>query len=292
MRGSRRSSTQPGSGWKLSETDTRVCGFARLGRPSERSLVLQGSLPDEWPTLAGERTHGSVTLSSRNAPSTTARRGRGGRFLKLVNSGSNNGVAPKRFLPRQSAAFKVLRNDRAKFDLDEFLSRPLLAHLSTSSEEGARNSVFWYLWEEGALWVIVEDGYNTAQDRVRDDSRVAVGIVDFDPKTGFLQHVSIRGKGSLEPWNHDRASRLLRRYYAHLDGYVAPPRKPGEPTTGRRQTMFLRVTPKSVLLRDQAYRASVLASVAKKRAGQAGHHPSSRVRSAGLPLRKGRSADG
>ncbi len=68
MRGSRRSSTQPGSGWKLSETDTRVCGFARLGRPSERSLVLQGSLPDEWPTLAGERTHGSVTLSSRNGP--------------------------------------------------------------------------------------------------------------------------------------------------------------------------------------------------------------------------------
>jgi hypothetical protein len=85
---------------------------------------------------------------------------------------------------------------------------------------------------------------------------------------------------------------LLRRYYAHLDGYVAPPRKPGEPTTGRRQTMFLRVTPKSVLLRDQAYRASVLASVAKKRAGQAGRHPASRVRSAGLPLRKGWSADG
>ena len=68
MRGSRRSSTQPGSGWKLSETDTRVCGFARLGRPSERSLVLQGSLPDEWPTLAGELTHGSVALSIRNGP--------------------------------------------------------------------------------------------------------------------------------------------------------------------------------------------------------------------------------
>ena len=229
---------------------------------------------------------------SLNAHVAATRDDEGDGFLKFVRGALNNGLEPSRFVPRPNAAFRVLRNDRAKFDLGEFLSRPLLAHVSTSSERGARNSVFWYLWEESALWMIVEEGYNTAQDRVRDDSRVAVGIVDFDPKTGFLQHVSIRGKGSLEPWDDDRGSRLLRRYYGHLDGYVAPPRTPREPTTGRGPMVFLRVTPTSVLLRDHAYRTSVLESAAKKRAGQADHHPASRVRSAGLPLRKGRSADG
>lgn len=210
----------------------------------------------------------------------------------MVDHDLSKGMAPRQFVPRRSAAFKILRNDRAKFDLREFLSRPLLAHLSTNSEEGARNSVFWYPWEEDALWVIVEDGYNTAQDRVRDDSRVAVGIVDFDPKAGFLQHVSIRGNGSLEPWDDDRASRLLRRYYAHLEGYVAPPRKAGEPTTGRARMRFLRVTPESIFLRDLAYRASVLESAAQRRSGRADRPLVGRVRCAALALRKGRSAAG
>lgn len=160
--------------------------------------------------------------------------------------------------------FRVARNDRAKFDLDEYFSRPLLAHLSTSSSEGARNSVFWYLWEEGTLWMIMEEGFNTAQHRASDDPRVSVGIVDFDPKTGFLQHVSIRGRASLEPWDDDRASRLLRRYYAHLDGYVAPPRKPGEAVTGRHRMTFLRISPESVLMRELEYRASVLEDASKK----------------------------
>ena len=35
---------------------------------------------------------------------------------------------------------KLLRNDRAESDLDEFLSRPLMAHLATESGAGAPES--------------------------------------------------------------------------------------------------------------------------------------------------------
>jgi hypothetical protein len=163
--------------------------------------------------------------------------------------------------------FRILRNKRAKFELDEFLSRPLLAHLSTTSEQGARNSVFWFIWEDDALWMILEEGFNNVQGRVRKDSRVAVGVVDFDSRSGFFQHVSIRGRASLEPWADDRAGRVLRRYYRHLDGYVASPRRPGERTTGRFPMTFLRVVPESVMLREMEYRTSVLGKSARPGTG-------------------------
>lgn len=152
----------------------------------------------------------------------------------------------------------ILRDSHAEINLDEFLSRPLLAFLSTASEHGARGSVLWFIWEEGTLWMILEEGYNTVQDRVRLDPRVAVSITDFDPTTGLLQHVSIRGRGGLSPWDDDRASRLLRRYYRHLDGYATSPRPFGERVRGRLPMLFLRVTPESIVMRDQSYRDLVL----------------------------------
>ncbi len=153
---------------------------------------------------------------------------------------------------------KVDRSKAGSIDLEEFLSRPLLAHIATGSDEGARNSLFWFLWEDGALWFILEEGFNTLQARVRGDPRVAVGLADFDPKSGLLEHVSIRGRASIEGWNDARASRLLRRYYRQLDGYVEPPVAPDEKVTGRLPMTFLKVVPESVVLRDHTYRENVV----------------------------------
>ncbi|MGI0072159.1 MAG: pyridoxamine 5'-phosphate oxidase family protein [Thermoplasmata archaeon] len=118
---------------------------------------------------------------------------------------------------------RITRDERAQFDLDEFLSRPLLAHLATGSEDGARESPLWYLWEDGAFWFVVEQGYNTYHERASRQPNVAIGLVDFDPRSGRLQHVGVRGRASIAPWDDDRASGLLRRYYRHLDGYEEPP---------------------------------------------------------------------
>jgi hypothetical protein len=153
---------------------------------------------------------------------------------------------------------EVDRSKAGKVELEEFLSRPLLAHIASSSDFGARNSLFWFLWEDGALWFILEEGFNTLQSRVQEDPRVAVGLADFDPKRGFLEHVSIRGRASVEGWDDARARRLLRRYYRFLDGYVEPPVNPGEKVTGRLPMTFLKIVPESVVIRDHTYRDNVV----------------------------------
>ena len=44
--------------------------------------------------------------------------------------------------------------DRALFDLTEFLSRPLYAHLAHNSENGPRESPVWFHWDGQAVWII------------------------------------------------------------------------------------------------------------------------------------------
>ena len=38
--------------------------------------------------------------------------------------------------------------------LEDFLARPLFCHLGTLSEDGPRVSPLWFLWEDGAIWII------------------------------------------------------------------------------------------------------------------------------------------
>ena len=49
---------------------------------------------------------------------------------------------------------KVSAGDRPLFDLGEFLSRPLFAHLAHASEHGPRESPVWFHWDGVAVWVI------------------------------------------------------------------------------------------------------------------------------------------
>ncbi|HEV2317214.1 MAG TPA: pyridoxamine 5'-phosphate oxidase family protein [Thermoplasmata archaeon] len=153
---------------------------------------------------------------------------------------------------------RITRGKGGEYDLDEFLTRPLLAIISTLSPEGGRASVAWFIWEEGALWTIVEDGYNTFQRRVASDGRVAVAVVDFRPREGLLQHVSLRGNATVEPFDDARGSRLLTRYYRHLAGYHASPRSESGTVQGRLPMRLVRIVPDSVLLRGWAYRPDVL----------------------------------
>jgi hypothetical protein len=91
---------------------------------------------------------------------------------------------------------KVHRSGKP-FDLDKFLARPLFAHLATGSLEGPRESPVWFLWEDGAIWLIgtSSDGF---PKRIANEARCALGFVDFDLGQGFLQHVGMREK---QPWN-------------------------------------------------------------------------------------------
>ncbi len=48
----------------------------------------------------------------------------------------------------------VSAGDRAIFDMDEFLARPLYAHLAHNGEQGPRESPVWFHWDGQAIWII------------------------------------------------------------------------------------------------------------------------------------------
>src|SRR5262249_43026881 len=105
---------------------------------------------------------------------------------------------------------KVSAGDGPLFDLHEFLSRPLFAHLAHASEHGPRDSPVWFHWDGSAVWII---GGDTFPANLRRDPRCAVGVVDFDPATGRCQHVGIRGTAEVLPFDTATARTIFRRYF-------------------------------------------------------------------------------
>ncbi|MDA8354369.1 MAG: pyridoxamine 5'-phosphate oxidase family protein [Firmicutes bacterium] len=142
---------------------------------------------------------------------------------------------------------QIIRDTKRSFDLAEFLTRPLFAHLATVCEQGPRDSPVWFHWEEGALWMI-----GTPQDsfpkRIKADPRCAVGIVDFDPKQGRVLHAGFRGWATVEPFDPDIATRLLSRY-------LGPSQQKWDPRFRDldQRNRLIRFHPKTVVLRDQSY---------------------------------------
>lgn len=145
---------------------------------------------------------------------------------------------------------RVIRDgSRGSFDLDEFLSRPLFAHLATASEHGPRHSPVWFAWEEGAIWII-GDGGDTFPGRIEQDPRCAVGVVDFDPGTGLVQHAGFRGRATVKPFDRDRVRRLLSRYLPGEGNGWDGNFQEALDDTG---LVFVRFEPETVVIRDQSY---------------------------------------
>jgi len=105
---------------------------------------------------------------------------------------------------------KVSAGDREIFDLDEFLSRPLFAHLAHNSENGPRESPVWFHWDGQAIWII---GGQTFPENLEGDPRCAIGIVDWEPTTGRCQHVGLRGTAEVLPFDTAMARTIFRRYF-------------------------------------------------------------------------------
>jgi hypothetical protein len=153
---------------------------------------------------------------------------------------------------------KIVRQTGSHFDpgeegarrlLADLLSRPLFAHLATASDEGPRESPVWFLWEEGALWVIGSYSTDTFPKRIEREPRCAVGIVDFDAATGLVQHAGFRGRARLAPHDPERMGRLLSRYMGERDAwdtrFVEILDDP--------DYIFIRFDPETAVVRDQSY---------------------------------------
>jgi hypothetical protein len=133
--------------------------------------------------------------------------------------------------------------------LDEFLRRPLFCFLAQESDDGPRLSPLWFLWEEGAVWNVARLGGRSYPERVRRFPRTALAVVDFDPATGRVQHVGMRGEASLEPYDPDRAGRLFEKYLgAERTAWPAMFRD-----LEADDYRLIRVDPATVVARDQSY---------------------------------------
>lgn len=153
---------------------------------------------------------------------------------------------------------RIVLKTGSHFDLDEesasslmqdVLRRPLFAHLATASEHGPRESPVWFLWEDGAIWIIGNNQTDSFPSRIAAEPRCALGIVDFDISKGVVQHVGFRGRASLEPHDRDRMEKVFTRYM-------------GEPKRwdfrfveilDDLDYIFIRLEPDTVVVRDQSY---------------------------------------
>jgi hypothetical protein len=135
-------------------------------------------------------------------------------------------------------------------DLLEFLTRPLVAHLATASGDGPRETPVWFLWEDGAIWFIGDRKNDSFPHRLAHDSRCAVGIMDFNKDTGLMQHVGLRGQSTIEPFELERARRLLCRYLGE-----DPQRWPGRylHVLENPDNLLVRFEPEVAVARDQSY---------------------------------------
>ncbi|HWT01385.1 MAG TPA: pyridoxamine 5'-phosphate oxidase family protein [Pyrinomonadaceae bacterium] len=153
---------------------------------------------------------------------------------------------------------KIVAQTGSHFDQDEaaahslmsdVLARPLFAHLATSSEAGPRESPVWFMWEEGALWIIGNYRTDSFPKRVERDPRCAVGVVDFDAATGLVLHVGFRGRGSLSPHDGERMKRLLGRYMGAEENWDSR----FVEILDDADYIFVRFEPETAVVRDQSY---------------------------------------
>ncbi len=144
----------------------------------------------------------------------------------------------------------IIRDRPRDMDLDAFLARPLFAHLATASPDGPRESPVWFLWEDAALWIIGSRRDDTFPARLDREPACALGIVDFEPTRGLVQHVGVRGRAVVVPFDRERARRLLRRYIGTDEARWNPRFRA---TLDDAANILIRVIPETVVVRDVSY---------------------------------------
>ncbi len=159
---------------------------------------------------------------------------------------------------------RVSSGGRAIFDLDEFLARPLYAHLAHNSDQGPRESPVWFHWDGEAIWIIGGTSFPANLDR---DARCALGIVDWDLVTGLSHHVGMRGKAEVLPFDGAMVKTIFRRYFgpdeADWDSRF------DDATTGEEAGVrMVRFSPETVVIRDQSYKPTRWARQERLRSGE------------------------
>lgn len=142
----------------------------------------------------------------------------------------------------------VSAGDRDLFELDEFLSRPLYAHLAHCSEKGPCESPVWFHWDGQGIWIIGGTSFPTNLKR---RPACALGIVDWDMATGRSHHVGIRGRADVLPFDRAMARTIFRKYFGPDESDWD--HRFDDVFTDEPGLEMVRITPETVVVRDQSY---------------------------------------
>jgi len=136
------------------------------------------------------------------------------------------------------------------FDVDAFLAQPLTARVATS---GPTVRPTWYLWEDGAFWILTGP-WATLPNRVQADPAIAIVVDVCDLATGLVQQVIARGQAEILPFDVARGRRKLSRYLgqdeARWDRRFRHYLHDDPAHTG---TVWLRLRPDSLVAQDLSY---------------------------------------
>ena len=135
--------------------------------------------------------------------------------------------------------------------LEEFLNRSLFCFVAQESDTGPRVSPLWFLWEGGAIWNVAQMSDRSYPERVKQYPQTALAVVDFDPATGRVEHVGMRGNSMLEPYDQSRAERLFQKYLGEHQTEWPTRFVELDPDNYR----LIRFEPETVVARDQSYPA-------------------------------------
>jgi hypothetical protein len=137
------------------------------------------------------------------------------------------------------------------FDVDEFLARPLTARVATN---GPTVRPAWYLWEDGAFWILTGP-WARLLARVQADPLVAVVVDECDLATGTVRQVIARGQAGLRPFDVARGRRKLARYLgADETAWDERFRRYLHDDPAQRGTQWLHLRPARLTATDLSYR--------------------------------------
>jgi nitroimidazol reductase NimA-like FMN-containing flavoprotein (pyridoxamine 5'-phosphate oxidase superfamily) len=139
------------------------------------------------------------------------------------------------------------------FDVDTFLARPLTARVATA---GPTVRPVWYLWEEGAFWILTGP-WARLLGRVRADPALALVVDVCEPDTGLVRQVIARGRAEILPFDVPRGRRKLARYLGPDDTAWDPRFRHyllDDPAGAG--TVWLRLRPTSLMAKDLSYAVS------------------------------------
>jgi nitroimidazol reductase NimA-like FMN-containing flavoprotein (pyridoxamine 5'-phosphate oxidase superfamily) len=85
----------------------------------------------------------------------------------------------------------------AALDVDAFLAQPLTGRVATS---GPTVRPTWYLWEDGAFWILTGP-WARLPARVQADPAVAIVVDVCDLATDLVQQVIARGRAEILPFD-------------------------------------------------------------------------------------------